>query len=263
MNKYFNRIEYGKQIFYKYKATHYGYKYLYAMVGYLTSEGYSCIEAADIVWEKIKDGYPAGVGRGRCYDLSSAARSIGHTGYTDVPPLSITIAEVENIFKAIDRSQMKLLFSLLCFVKYRNFLNKTDSDWVSSRDLQKASRAAGLHLSSKSLNKMIYDLKEKGFIVNSNKISSSAKKILYRNENSDPFITVDDLRGLGSVWTAAIDKRYMRNKKLKRCALCDAPFIDRSKTLNAKYCSVCKILPKYKIEDAESQKSQTPIFPLP
>lgn len=248
MNQYFERLKWGEELLKaplkgKYQSTE-----IMAMLGFLiTKAEYFAEDAESAVWEKIKPIYRNEYRRNQ---LSRMVKQIIKQGYDDVEPLHITKAEIEAISNVTGIQKQKLMFTMLCFVKYRNALYHTDMNWTVASNSQIAKSACVIK-PKKTINKYLYELKTDGYIINSRKITSLAKEITYRNEDSETVFVINDMRNLGMVWVDCINYN-MKNRKLKHCALCNAPFIDSSTKQNRCYCKECGKLPHYKREKPKS-----------
>ena len=247
LNRYFNRLEYGKQLFYGHNPGYFRYDKMKAMAGYLMcGEGYRQRDAAELLWQKIRYTCPSYEDRSVEKNINKAVKSVQMGGYHDIEPLKITQPEIDAIRRATSIKKQKLLFVMLCLVKYRNAVEKVDKDWVTF-DYGSVVKLAGIHRSRKEINEMLCHLKRGGFLENSQLLTSNKKKITYRCEDGEPVMYIDDLRNLGVIWLDFVKDPCTRGKKLKRCQLCDAPFLDSSPTLNAKYCIDCSSGKRYEV----------------
>lgn len=240
MNVYFNRIEWGKHLLILPMKKKYTAADLASMVGFLMCHGgRNQDEAISEVWKKVK----LCSSKWHYERITESAKIISENGYKDVEPLKITKAEAEAIKSAGTNTKQKILFVLLCHVKYRNALNADKSDWttVSNHEIMDT---ASIKCNRADMMKALFELKESGYFINSKKITSNAKRITYRCETGEAALYVNDLRGLGAVWDDYANYK-MRRKKLKHCVLCDMPYIDGSTNNNFLYCEHCRKLPKY------------------
>lgn len=156
-------------------------------------------------------------------------------------PIQIYEKEIEIIKTCGGIKEQKLLFTLLCYSKASTLTN----NWVTA-PAKVLFKSAGINLSIKNQDVMIFNLKKNGFIINSKKIISNNIKInisLEENDEKKTVLELDDLRSLGAVYQAHIGGSAMAHKVLKKCRCCGAPFIDGSTKNNIQYCSVCKKLP--------------------
>ena len=166
-------------------------------------------------------------------------------------PIQIYEEELAVIKTCGGIKDQKLLFTLLCYSKASNPTN----NWVTT-PAKILFQSAGINLSIKDQDVMIYNLKKNGFLINSKKIISNNIKInIPLKENSEKIVKleIDDLRSLGAVYQAYLGGSAMAHKVLKKCRCCGAPFIDGSTKNNIQYCSACKKL-SYKDVSSENEK---------
>lgn len=254
MNKYFNRLDYGRRLLYEPLKHSYNNEEIKAMLGFLiTGMGYSEVVAKNKVVQKVimtrTSQNPKKVNK----QILDLAKQVVAENYDDVPPIKITKAEVEAIKKAPTLPEQKVLFIYLCYLKYRQTLDGNLMDFYVYVPRSVFMENIGAAYSGNKLNKLIFGLRAKGLLANKVGFSES-KAVLFENRNSETAMELSDLRGLGAVWTAYANPTYMRHKVLKTCTCCDMPFIDSSTKNNTLYCSACRKLPQYKREIGKSEK---------
>lgn len=162
--------------------------------------------------------------------------------------IPITQIELEAIHAVQDNPKERLLFTLLVLAKYNNLKSGRDhnNDWVNfdEKTIFKLARVAcGTH----DRDKMIYDLKESGFISNSKKITSLNLKVNFIDE-SEPILKITDMRELGFQY-----QETLPNNLIRRCSHCGKPYKLKKKTERAGLCPLCKE-PDVKIIDGQKIK---------
>ena len=254
MNKYFDRLDYGRRLLYEPLKHSYSNEEIKAMLGFLiTAMGYSEIVARNKVVQKVimtrTSQNPKKVNK----QILDLAKEVAVEKYDDVPPIKITEAEVKEIKKAETLPEQKILFIYLCYLRYRQALDGNYSDFYVYVPRQVFTENVGATYTGKHLNKLIFNLRAHGFLANKMGFTET-KAVLFENRNSETAMEIKDLRGLGAVWTAYANPKYMYHKVLKQCVCCDTPFIDSATKNNTLYCSACRKLPQYKREIEKSEK---------
>lgn len=172
-------------------------------------------------------------------------------------PVTITLKELEIIKQCGGIKDQKLLFTLLCFSKASTSTN----NWVTT-SARILFRSAGINISGIEQDKMIYNLKCNGYLVNSKRLLKNNVLVHVevpeeeRDQDQD-IIVVNDLRALGVVYLAYIGGQYMKNRMLKKCKGCSIPFLDGTKKKNQMYCSECRNTKYIKIQSDETEKSKS------
>lgn len=247
MNKWFDRIEYGTQLLNGPVLQFYSMADISAMAGVCLWE-WKLMEpdTVNLIWEKIKSNYSIYEEDDLRKRILKTVLKVAEKEYSDIPPIEVTQSEIDTIKNINGSNKQKLLFTILCYVKYTNALLQVDSDWMIS-NITEVFQAAGVHISKFEQDKILFELKEAGLITHSMKITSNKFKIHYRNDHDETVFTVKDLRGLGAIWLDYIGGPYMKHRKLKLCRNCDAPFIDSSSKNNVLYCPACRKLASYQL----------------
>lgn len=246
MNKYFNRLEYGRRLLYEPLKRTYNDEDIKAMLGFLiTAMGYTELMAKNKVVQKLTMVSVKGNIKTLNKRVLNLAKQVVAENYDDVAPISITKSEVEAIMKAKTIPEQKILFVYLCYLKYRQNLDGDKSDFYVSVPRQAFVDNIGASCTGEKLNKLVFGLRAQGFLAN--KVGfTDTKAILFEHRHSETVLELSDLRGLGAVWTAFSNPSYMHHKILKKCVCCDTPFIDSATKNNRLYCSKCRILPQYR-----------------
>lgn len=244
MNKWFDKIEYAQSLL---DADHLEYSNadISMIAGFLIcQQGLSVNEASSIIMDRLMKVYDLAVISLRKKKWLEIIKHAAKRGYDDIAPLKIYKSEVDEIHKAKTITQRRLLFTLLCFAKYQNATSGESSDWVSFPDPMIKKAAGVRNMSTAELNKVLYDLKEAGFVTHSKKVTSNNIHVNFcsTKEDDEEVYTISDLRGLGDIYMALLDtdspKAY--TGKLKVCKNCGAAFLDRTTKSNRMYCSNCQ-----------------------
>lgn len=255
MNKFFNRLEYGRRLLYEPIKRSYSAEDIKAMLGFLiTTMGMSPTIAKNTVFEKVKiTKLPTRQSEMSDYILK-LAKQVANSGYNDISPLIITQEEIDSIMQLQSIREQKVMFIYLCFLKYRQAVDGNYSDCYVTVPRGEIQKAVGHLYSSNYFNRTIFHLRAKGFLTNKPGINE-AKGVLIASPQGKKVFEIDDLRNLGMIWTAYNNPKYMHDKKLKKCSCCDAPFIDSATKNNTQLCSECKKLPQYRREMSKIEKS--------
>ena len=255
MNKYFNRLEYGRRLLYEPLKRRYSNEDIKAMLGFLiTGMGFTEIMAKNKVVQKLSMIGSRYSSKALNKHVLTLAKQVVVENYDDVAPISITKSEVDSIMKAKTVPEQKILFVYLCYLKYRQNLDGNESDFYVSVPRQAFIDNVGSYCTGEKLNKLVFGLRAQGFLAN--KVGfTDTKAVLFENHYSETVLELSDLRGLGVIWTAFSNPSYMHHKVLKKCVCCDTPFIDSATKNNKLYCSKCRILPQYREKSGENEKS--------
>lgn len=156
------------------------------------------------------------------------------------PPLEIEYIpiskiELEAIHAVQDSQKERLLFTLLVLAKFNNLKSgrERNNDWVNF-DEKTIFKLARVACPLKDRDKMIFELKECGFISNSKKITSLNLKVNFIDE-SETALKITDMRELGFQYLETLP-----NNLVRRCSRCGKPYKLKKKTERAGLCPLCK-----------------------
>lgn len=151
-----------------------------------------------------------------------------------IPGIPITKNELKTIRSAKNDRKEQLLFTMLVLAKYNNLYKGRDvnNDWIDFNDKQ-IFQQAKITGSSSVRNRMIFELKQSGYLTNSKKITNLNKKVNFIDEDSPVVLTITDMHDLGYQYLL-----YKGNKKIRKCRECGHYF--KAKTTNTLYCNACK-----------------------
>lgn len=246
MNKYFNRLEYGRRLLAEPVKNRYSREEIQAMLGFLiTAMGQTPIVAKNMVVEKLQLTNRTLSEKKLNERVHGICKEIVANGYDDVAPIKILQSEVDSILTAKTVLQQKLLFVYLCHLKYQQNLTGNVDDFYVNVPRGLIHEGMGRRLKNDLINQTIFELRCQGLMCNKQGINET-KGVLVSNFASETAFEVDDLRNLAAVWVAHTNKSYMRHKVLKKCGCCGAPFLDSTTKNNALYCGECRKLPQYK-----------------
>ena len=246
MNKWFDKIEYGKYLV-NTELPRYSDNDAYMMAGYLIwSGGLSQKEALDVIWNKFEIAYTHSTLIARQKRVVTAVCKAFEKAYGDVTPLSVYQQELDVIATISSAIQRRVMFTLLCFAKYNRQINPENDGWVNFDDTM-IRKSSGVSVSSAEYNDMLYQLKERGLITNSKRITSNNMKVNCLQDSGDTVYRINDLRGLGDVYVynwgqylpADNNHRAFRGV-LRQCSKCGSPFLDKSSHHNRLKCSCCR-----------------------
>lgn len=167
----------------------------------------------------------------------------------EIDYIPISQIELETIHALQNASKEKLLFTLLVLAKYNNLKSgrERNNDWVNF-DEKTIFKLARVACSMNERDKMIYELKECGFISNSKKITSLNIKVNFVDTANDPILKLTDMRELGFQY-----QETLPNNMIRRCSHCGKPYKLKKKTDRAGLCPLCKE-PSVKIVDGQRIK---------
>lgn len=247
MNKWFNRLEYGKWLV-NAEQLRYSDNDVYMMAGYLIwSEHLTADEAWDIISNKLQAVYTLPTLIGRQKRFSAAMTRAMEKEYTDISPIQIRQKEIDTIATISSATQRRVLFTLLCFAKYNTMVNPENNGWVNFNDTM-IKRSSGIYMSTIEYNEILFRLKEQGMIINSRKVTSNNMQVPWIANDGEIVYELADLRGLGDVYVYHWGQ-YLPSENnhrvfkgiLKYCCKCGAPFLDKSSHHNRMICSQCKL----------------------
>lgn len=153
----------------------------------------------------------------------------------EIDCIPISKIELEAIHAIQDNPKERLLFTLLVLAKYNNLKSgrEHNNDWVNF-DEKTIFKLARVACSMRDRDKMIYELKEAGFITNSKKITSLNIKVNLIDE-SETVLKITDMRELGFQY-----QETFPNNLIRRCSNCGKPYKLKKKTDRAGLCPLCK-----------------------
>ena len=246
MNKYFNRLEYGRRLLAEPLKKSYTKEEIKAMLGFLiTAMGQTPVTAKNMVAEKIKSTSKRQSEKKLSERVLGITREVVAEGYDDIAPIKIYKVEVDAILQMPTMLHQKIAFIYLCNLRYHQSLTGDTKDYYVNISRSRIYEGLGRTEGVEAVNKTIFDLRCRGLLCNKPGINET-KGVLFEKASGDVAFEVDDLRNLGTIWNAHTNKTMMRHKVLKKCACCDAPFLDSSTKNNTLYCSACRRLPQYK-----------------
>lgn len=166
----------------------------------------------------------------------------------EIEYIPISKIELEAIHALQDNPKERLLFTLLVLAKYNNLKSgrEHNNDWVNF-DEKTIFKLARVACSMRDRDKMIYELKESGFITNSKKITSLNLKVNFIDE-SETALKITDMRELGFQY-----QETLPNNLIRRCTHCGKPYKLKKKSDRAGLCPLCKE-PDVKIVDGQKVK---------
>lgn len=246
MNKYFNRLEYGRRLLAEPTKRHYGKEEIKAMAGFLiTAMGQKPTVAKKMVMEKVRQSNKRASEKQLAELVSGIVKEVEVNGYEDVAPIEIYQNEIDEIMTAKTALQRTILFIYLCNLKYQRNLTGVNDGFYVTISKNRFHEGFGRPTSNKEVNQAIFGLRCQGLMSNKPGINET-KGVLLSEPSGEVAFIVDDLRNLGTVLTAHTSKTRMRHSTLKKCACCSKPFIDSSTKNNTLYCADCRKLPQYK-----------------
>ena len=236
MNRYFDRVAYGERLVTE-SSPAYTTDDIYLMASYLLYEKRLSYDEA---FETIRNKIILTTIRDRDKEIQSQIDRAFESKASDISSIDFYKGELDIIASLEDNKKQRVLFTMLGIAKYHNALNYKNDDWVS-KPQNFIFSSAGVHASIVEQCKIIYELKENGMILNTRKADNNRVKILFcQHEPARPVLSCRDLEGLGAIYQNHIGGIYMRGKVLKRCPICDIPFLDASTHNNRVYCSKCR-----------------------
>lgn len=153
----------------------------------------------------------------------------------EIEYIPISKIELEAIHAVQNNPKERLLFTLLVLAKYNNLKSgrEHNNDWVNF-DEKTIFKLARVACTLKERDKMIYELKECGFISNSKKITSLNLKVNFIDE-SETALKITDMRELGFQYLETLP-----NNLVRRCSSCGKPYKLKKKSERAGLCPLCK-----------------------
>lgn len=205
------------------------YSDLFLLIKYLYSEGYRKAK----IFEILKD---FNIDTDKYFELiNKYIYRASKKKLVQIDYIPVTQKELDTIHNVKNTAKEKLLFTYLVLAKYNNLKSgkENNNDWVNleEKEIFKLARVA---CSLTERDKMIYELKEDGYISNSKKITSLNVKVLFVDDSSDPVLKITDMRELGFQY-----QETMPNNLIRRCVSCGKPYKLKSKKCRAGLCPQC------------------------
>lgn len=142
--------------------------------------------------------------------------------------LVVTQSEMDKIQALKKKNQQKLAFVLLVLAKYGNAKSSKNNNWVLTQQYNvfQLARVVG-----DSRWSTMRELKEVGLIEFAHKVDNINVRVTFINEDSEPVMTITDLRELGY--------RYLKytGEDFIECQECGV--LVRKTCINKKYCKDC------------------------
>ena len=181
-------------------------------------EGYN-----EVVWEKTIKKLIGSVKKYKSFDL------------INIDEIIITKAEWESIIALNDKQLERLAFIMLCYAKIGNKVYPNSDNWVYSEitNIFKESKIRAGFESHSLFYKLI---KENNYLYRVNNAKANGFRVNFINEESEPFIRINDFRDKECI---TYYEEYKGIKKYKVCEVCGKRFEIKSKTYKPKYCNVC------------------------
>lgn len=179
----------------------------------------------------------------RCQIIKAMIQKAVKSPAKNIEPLKIKQEELDIIAAWDKKAERKVLFSLLCYAKYYAKIsgkNGRDGYWVTA-SASEVFRSACVNASAKDKDMVFYRMQKAGLISNSKSINSLSIKVNFVNPKGKTVLRVQDLEGLGYIYTAYVGGPDMKGKVLKHCSICGTPFIDDSTKNNRKRCKKCAV----------------------
>lgn len=153
----------------------------------------------------------------------------------EIDYVPITQNEIDKIREVKNKSKEKLLFTLLIMAKYNNLKSgrNQNNDWVNLEE-KEIFKLARVSCNKRDRDKMIYELKEDGYIKNSKKITSLNMQVLFVDNESDPVLKITDMRELGFQY-----EELLPNNKVRRCINCGKPYKLKRGVKRVGLCPLC------------------------
>ena len=148
----------------------------------------------------------------------------------DIPGVSITKNEMEQIKKIDGKLLQRLMFTMLCLAKYGNAVNPNNNSWVNRKDREIFS-LANIMVTTKRKSLMINDLWTLGYIGYSRVVDNININVKIVDDESPVELFVSDFRNLGNQYM-----RY-RGEEYIECQCCGV--VIRKNSNVQRYCHDC------------------------
>lgn len=188
------------------------------------------IEAIDKFFIENKLGYNSVRWRKTIEDIVVTVRKNKDYKLINIS-VGITKNEIDKIKEYGNLKYEKLLFTLLVYAKIYNQLNSNDKNWVNEQHKYIFSDAK-IAIKAIDQGKMLYQLKELGYIDIAQKNDCTNVKVKYIDENSDVVIEIHDFRNLVFEYI-----RYFEPDKYDRCIECGV--LIKLNSNRQQYCNSC------------------------
>lgn len=153
----------------------------------------------------------------------------------------ITKQELDAILSVDDFKKQRVLFCLLVYKKVQNQMNLQENQWFngSLSEIFKMARISGVHKSVDSQCRMVYELKEAGYIALAKRIKSLNLFLNYidlnANECNDVAMVIDDFNDVVYYLYKYLGERVVQ------CRCCKTMIkLKKKERATRKYCNSCK-----------------------
>ena len=160
------------------------------------------------------------------------ARHTGGKPLLEIESVGITQNELDTIAQANDKALERVLFTLLCLVKYYNAKNPKNNDWVNT-DIKDIFNLAKVKGNAAEREKMIHRLKEAGFIEIPKRVDKVNLRVTFAEGDKKPVLFISDFRELGLQYN-----NYMGYGDYFKCEKCGITVKANKKNANVK--NLCK-----------------------
>lgn len=158
-----------------------------------------------------------------------------------IKPVLITKRELEAILSVSDFKQQRVLFCLLVYKKVQNQMNLQENQWFngSLSEIFKMARINGTHGTIDSQCRMVYELKEAGYLVLAKRIKSLNLFLNYMDlnvsEDDEISMVIDDFNDVVYYLYKHLGERVVQ------CQCCKSMIkLKKKERASRKYCNSCK-----------------------
>ena len=158
-----------------------------------------------------------------------------------VDKVLITKKELETILSVNDFKQQRVLFCLLVYKKVQNQMNVQENQWFngSLSEIFKMARVSGTHGTIEAQCRMVYELKEAGYIALAKRIKSLNLFLNYIDlnidENTEIAMEIEDFNDVVYYLYKHLGERVVQ------CQHCGRMIkLKKKERASRKYCNACK-----------------------
>lgn len=172
--------------------------------------------------------------------IESSAKTLRTRPLIEIDSVGVTQTELEKIMELRSREARMVLFTMLCFAKFWNIVNKKNNNWIN-RNYKELFSTANVARSDDMKAAIMRSIFQSGLGGYSMRATSENTYVTFVDNDASPVLEITDFRNLGYQYCAAAGDA---------CIVCEVCGITvPKKANNQKYCRQCA-----KLQDLEMHK---------
>lgn len=162
--------------------------------------------------------------------IESAIKKASGRTLRQIDGVWISKAEMDRIAELKGVMMRRLMFTILCVVKFMNATRTSNNNWVNC-GAKALFNMANVKISAKRQALMLNDLWQAGYIGFSRAVDNTNIDVRIVEQDANDGVFVDDFRNLGNRYMMLTDNGYM---KCESCGL-----IIKRRSIAQRYCADC------------------------